>query len=291
MHTKTLPGIFPDPKPVYRRNFIKENARSIKQMQGLLQEAGVIQPRKPKEEKFDKFRTVPPLLKPRDIRVGLNRGDSLKKLGRTKVDSNKEKTTVIEKNDDKFTDRYVQTERADDLSKLYETGVIKYPSPGIAKLSSNKNAGSKSKNQGDGLVDEFQNLEIDEKDYIKGNMTNIKPKIPKQQTPKVLAQAPPNYQRGVVPKYIKDRKQEESVEVDEPCPPGHVLLPEEERKETLRVLRQSYADRIQELNTLPVRSDTLRIKKRKMEIEEELKTIDGGIKVFQRPKVYVKINA
>lgn len=52
-----------------------------------------------------------------------------------------------------------------------------------------------------------------------------------------------------------------------------------------------YADRIQELNSLPVRSDTLRIKRRKMEIEEELKRIDGGIKVFQRPKVYVKINA
>lgn len=56
-------------------------------------------------------------------------------------------------------------------------------------------------------------------------------------------------------------------------------------------LHIGYADRIQELNCLPVRSDTLRIKKRKMEIEEELKRIDGGIKVFQRPKVYVKINA
>lgn len=52
-----------------------------------------------------------------------------------------------------------------------------------------------------------------------------------------------------------------------------------------------YADRIQELNMMPVRNDTLKMRKRKMEIEEELKRIDGGIKVFQRPKVYVKINA
>lgn len=52
-----------------------------------------------------------------------------------------------------------------------------------------------------------------------------------------------------------------------------------------------YADRVQELNSLPVRSDTLKMKKRKMEIEEELKKIDEGIKVFQRPKVFVKINA
>lgn len=28
-----------------------------------------------------------------------------------------------------------------------------------------------------------------------------------------------------------------------------------------------------------------------MELEEELKKIDEGIKVFQRPKVFVKINA
>lgn len=52
-----------------------------------------------------------------------------------------------------------------------------------------------------------------------------------------------------------------------------------------------YADRIQELNMMPVRNDTLKMRKRKMEIEEELKRIDGGIKVFQRPKVFVKINA
>lgn len=207
--------------------------------------------------------------------------------------------------------------------------------------------------------------EIDEKDFIKENMSNMKPRVTKQTSSKVLAQAPPTYQRGVVPKYLRDRKDDEETDkTDEPCPEGHVLLPEEERKETLRVLRQSkycfincfiniiwissckkgtcrklqfvklnfqysqgeivwnnnrvffgycetfthikiksiqtkdnrvtflgYADRIQELNSLPVRSDTLRIKRRKMEIEEELKRIDGGIKVFQRPKVYVKINA
>lgn len=52
-----------------------------------------------------------------------------------------------------------------------------------------------------------------------------------------------------------------------------------------------YADRIQELNSMPVRNDTLKMRKRKMEIEEELKKIDEGIKVFQRPKVFVKINA
>ncbi|CAG9763958.1 unnamed protein product [Ceutorhynchus assimilis] len=152
----------------------------------------------------------------------------------------------------------MQTEREEDLSRLYDTGVIKYPSPGVGRTSKQP----PQTGQGDHLT---------------------KPQ---------KSQLPQNYQRGVLPKYLRDRKEESAIpEPDNECPSGHVLLPEEERKETLRVLRQSYADRIQELNMMPVRNDTLKMKKRKMEIEEELKRIDGGIKVFQRPKVYVKINA
>lgn len=71
-------------------------------------------------------------------------------------------------------------------------------------------------------------------------MSNLKPRVVKQQAPKVPAQAPATYQRGVVPKYLKDRREEDQKgDVEEPCPEGHVLLPEDERKETLRVLRQS----------------------------------------------------
>lgn len=76
------------------------------------------------------------------------------------------------------------------------------------------------------------------KDFIKENK-NIKTRAPKLSPVKVMAQAPPTYQRGVVPKYLKERKEDTIVEIDAECPPGHILLPEEERKETLRVLRQS----------------------------------------------------
>ncbi|KAJ8972365.1 hypothetical protein NQ317_018478 [Molorchus minor] len=95
----------------------------------------------------------------------------------------------------------------------------------------------------------------------------------------------------MLPKYLRGKREETTKDPEiEACPDGHVLLPEEERKETLRVLRQSYADRIQELNSLPVRSDTLRIKRRKTELEEELKRIDGGIKVFSSvPKCTLKL--
>lgn len=52
-----------------------------------------------------------------------------------------------------------------------------------------------------------------------------------------------------------------------------------------------YAELVTELNLLPVRSDTLKIRNRKIEIENQLKKLDEGIKVFTRPKVFVKIGA
>lgn len=54
------------------------------------------------------------------------------------------------------------------------------------------------------------------------------------------------YQKGVLPKYLRERKeqtQKDSEVVSDSdniqCPPGHVTLPDNERKETLRMLRNS----------------------------------------------------
>lgn len=56
-----------------------------------------------------------------------------------------------------------------------------------------------------------------------------------------------DYQKGVLPKYLRDRKdtgpkEAEGTMADNEqavCPPGHVTLPDTERKETLRMLRNS----------------------------------------------------
>lgn len=56
-----------------------------------------------------------------------------------------------------------------------------------------------------------------------------------------------DYQKGVLPKYLRDRKdfgpkEAEGAMADNDqavCPPGHVTLPDTERKETLRMLRNS----------------------------------------------------
>ena len=47
---------------------------------------------------------------------------------------------------------------------------------------------------------------------------------------------------------------------------------------------------IAQLNALPVRVDTLRVKTRKAELERKLAEIEDAIKIFSRPKVFVKVD-
>lgn len=154
---------------------------------------------------------------------------------------------------DKFTHRSVQTEKSDDVQKIYQNGTIRYASSSVinelGKKTKSKpqmrhqdrgdaSARSPTKNE---ISSRLQGLELEDRDFIKENMKAIKQKSQKCEASFDPNRAPPTYQRGVLPKYLKEKKDDTQKEVaDDPeCPPGHVLLPDEERKETLRVLRQS----------------------------------------------------
>ncbi|XP_063243425.1 uncharacterized protein LOC134542811 [Bacillus rossius redtenbacheri] len=116
-------------------------------------------------------------------------------------------------------------------------------------------------------------------------------------TPKDSSKPPASYRKGVVPRYLRERQQqwqkaieEELANTPDPsCPPGHVLLPEEERKQTLAMINRDYARMVQELNMMPVRTDTLRTRQRKIELEQKLTKLEEASKVFSRPKVFVKV--
>lgn len=47
---------------------------------------------------------------------------------------------------------------------------------------------------------------------------------------------------------------------------------------------------VTQLNALPVRVDTLRVKTKKSELEKKLVEIEDAIKIFSRPKVFVKLD-
>lgn len=219
-----------------------------------------------------------------------------------------------------------------EIDNLYSEGIIKYPSKKSFNESINKNKGNKEidKSSSDvvNLATERGDTQIVEKSLQdKSDSKNFKVFSSKEETDFVKlnrehcsttnkAVTPiknsnshdckynnsnntpaANYRMGVVPKYIKDRKETlekiqkaKTQELDANCPDGHVLLPDHERKETLRVLRKNYQDYVNELNMMPIKVDTLRAQRRKIEIEKQLNKLEEGIKVFSRPKVYVKMN-
>lgn len=44
------------------------------------------------------------------------------------------------------------------------------------------------------------------------------------------------------------------------------------------------------LSSLPIRSDTLRVRNAKEQLETKLAEVEEAIKIFSRPKVFVKID-
>ncbi|XP_014470386.1 PREDICTED: uncharacterized protein LOC106742187 [Dinoponera quadriceps] len=215
-----------------------------------------------------------------------------------------------------------QTLDTDQMESIYSEGIIRYPSKRITKHDdtvSNVNLNEQGKkvsklqsysaanSRGDMYTPEdLRKLDLrnavspthnKEVDFIKLNKeyTSVANKLAMQLNSGAL---PVHYRKGVVPKYLQDRKeaqqkeQKSKVEMLYPdCPEGHVPLPDDERKETLRLLKKNYQEYVDELNMMPIKTDTLRAQRRKMEIEKQLNKLEEGIKVFSRPKVYVEINA
>jgi len=100
---------------------------------------------------------------------------------------------------------------------------------------------------------------------------------------------------GAVPQYIKDRNEEwaeaearkKAAMPDPNCPAGMVLMPEEERLDTLQTLKENEAHVSSQLFKLPLRSTTPSLLRRKEELEQQLREIEDAKKLFSKSKVYV----
>uniref|UniRef100_A0A8D0F6Z3 Enkurin domain containing 1 n=1 Tax=Strix occidentalis caurina TaxID=311401 RepID=A0A8D0F6Z3_STROC len=106
-------------------------------------------------------------------------------------------------------------------------------------------------------------------------------------------------QKGHVPQYLLERKElwrrqtEEQLRnlPDPDTPPGHTMMPEGQRLETLSNLKQSQEQLTKDLVMLPMRTDTLSMQKRRVELERKLFQIEEAIKIFSRPKVFIKMDS
>ncbi|XP_048371119.1 enkurin domain-containing protein 1 [Sphaerodactylus townsendi] len=106
-------------------------------------------------------------------------------------------------------------------------------------------------------------------------------------------------QKGHVPHYLierKDRWRKEAEErrrntPDPAMPLGHSLMPESQRMETLNNLKQSQGQLLKDLLLLPLRADTLNLQNRRVELEKKLSQIEEALKIFSRPKVFIKMDS
>lgn len=106
-------------------------------------------------------------------------------------------------------------------------------------------------------------------------------------------------QKGHVPQYLLERRDlwrreaeaRQHSQPDPAMPPGHTRMPENQRLETLSSLLQSQSQLLRELVLLPAGADSLRAQSHRAELDRKLVQVEEAIKIFSRPKVFVKMDS
>ncbi|XP_055992665.1 enkurin domain-containing protein 1 isoform X1 [Sorex fumeus] len=106
-------------------------------------------------------------------------------------------------------------------------------------------------------------------------------------------------QKGQLPHYLLERRDlwrreaeaRQQSQPDPAMPPGHTRMPESQRLETLNSLLRSQEQLLRELVLLPAGADSLRAQGHRAELDRKLVQIEEAIKIFSRPKVFVKMDA
>jgi Calmodulin-binding len=131
-------------------------------------------------------------------------------------------------------------------------------------------------------------------DYITKNRVKAVTMAPHSPVEKASA-AVMHQDFGRVPEYLEQRKaqwEEEKEEIrrrkpDPNCPPGMCLMPEEERLETLEILKTSKTEALRQLQSLPFIIETPSLMRKQSTLESKLKEIDNALNLFDKPKVYI----
>lgn len=122
--------------------------------------------------------------------------------------------------------------------------------------------------------------------------TRSLPPVAAKAPPAKLSVEKPDY--GKTPKYLKLIKNELSYKADQKrkaheaaTSDGLVLMPEEERVETLNILEQKKVQTLSALHRLPIRIETPSAVARQKELESQLREIEDAIIIFSRKQVFI----
>lgn len=140
----------------------------------------------------------------------------------------------------------------------------------------------------------------EQRNYLSANVVHAitaAPRVVAHEADSVPARSLP---AGEVPGYLQQRTARWAAEAEAKaaaekaaaeCPPGHRLMPESERVETLALLRANIAEAQDALTKLPFRIDGPTATKKRGDLEAKLKKMEDALTVFNKPKVYVRIDA
>ena len=138
------------------------------------------------------------------------------------------------------------------------------------------------------------------KDFVKSNLISAVTSSPPKAQEEDVTRRQVHEDFGTVPTYIQQRKAEaaeksrlaeEKAEREKGCPPGMTRMSEEERLETLEVLKKNKKVGYEELQKLPMTVETPSLIKRKSALESKLQQIEEALKIFSREVVWVQEDA
>ncbi|EDW74605.1 uncharacterized protein Dwil_GK21321 [Drosophila willistoni] len=96
-----------------------------------------------------------------------------------------------------------------------------------------------------------------------------------------------------LPRYLEKEKRDKAEAKlradarDPDCPRGHIVLSEQDRLTNLNNAQKRFDSLVNELNHMPMTTQTLRVRTRKAEIDKELATVEEEIRTYSKPKVYI----
>jgi len=87
-----------------------------------------------------------------------------------------------------------------------------------------------------------------------------------------------------------DAEAKQRAEDTADVPPGFKQLSDDERNKGLGQCRREYEMLIGELNRIPIRMDTIRVRNHKVDLEKRLNKLEETMKIFSRPNVWIKVD-
>lgn len=137
--------------------------------------------------------------------------------------------------------------------------------------------------------------EASSKNFVRDNALAAARTAAKRQIRQAPAQFVQKKEYGKVPDYLKERKsrareaQERILREEEEgrVPPGMVLMPEDERVETLALLRVKQGEVEAQLRHLPLKIETMGQRQRLADLEKALEDINNAISTFSKERVLI----